>query len=173
MSRTCSKPVWVYSVIRPSFSLPEVEVQSRDFGAYQCASSDGFLVTIIPNRGCGEVIFSYPFSSGKGVIQIRPPDGETPAGPGRVVGTWTPSPYSRTNTLSSILIVSVPSSPPTVPMGSSIAGSLTRRHRFPRRTVRSNVMTPAPHCFGVLEALIPTDEGRIGNGRNTNDKNQY
>jgi hypothetical protein len=40
-------------------------------------------------------------------------------------------------------------------------------------TVRSNVMTPAPESTGVLVALNPTDEGRIGTGRNTREKKEY
>jgi hypothetical protein len=64
-----------------------------------------------------------------------------------------------------ISIVSVPGEADKVPMGNRSTSRFIRGHR--RGTIRSNVMTPAPQSFGVLVASEPTDEGRIGTGRNT------
>jgi hypothetical protein len=146
-----------------SFSVPGYLSIFKDFGADQCASSEGFLVTFIPRRGCGEVIFSYSFSSD--VIQIQRRCLVTPAGP---EASSEPGYQSVTNSLPRegfISIVPVPRELLKVPMGNQSPSRFIRGHR--EETMRSNVMTPAPQSFGVLVASEPTDEGRIGTGRNT------
>jgi hypothetical protein len=144
MSRAYSKPIGVFVIVLPSFSLSEVEVL-RSFGAGQCASSEGFLATFTPVVGrIGEVIFSY--SGSAGFIHI--PSKER----GTYVGLSRPVKVAAFGLFGRAMIAPAISDENVVILQS---------------WMRSNVMTPAPNFRGIMEASIPSDEGRIGTGRNT------
>jgi len=150
MSRPRSKPVGVFVEVSPALSFTEAEVDWTfwDFGAGQCASSDGFWATIIPGMRSGEVIFSYSFSLKSMLLH----DGQNDMR-GR----------SRSGRLSSKEEVSTPRFRQERHR-SNVGATRTHRER-----IRINVMTPAPSPLGVLVATEPTDDGRIGTDRNTED----
>lgn len=141
------------------------------FGAYQGASSEGFLVPFTP--GAGRFTFDYwilteDSAEGshffltrnlhqQGLIHSR----QVKSGSQDVVGFPTNEPGNLS------------------PGGGSLKFLFgcenTHRNDGTRResqgeSIRQDVMNPG--SLGVLEALNPTDEGRLGNGRNTQNERE-
>jgi len=131
---------------------------SRSFDADQCVSSEGFLVTFTPPPGTGGVEFDYLFVTGQlsevfhfDFIVRRREEGsllqgqeEIPASPffGTVPRRENPDSASERNRVKALDEAQV-------------------------ARVRQDLMTPCSLGEGILVALNPTDEDRIGTGRNT------
>jgi hypothetical protein len=167
-------PVGMLSVTHPGVPLAEAvsELSTWSFGADHCASSEGFLVTFTPTPGgflieneAWRIFSAYCFC--EGFIQIRPPSGCSPTDKAKYPSTVT----CRNTSL-----------PREVVRGGGNTGkqgpevSNPRRESYsknPERNIRRELMILAPETVrflqgeGILVALNPTDEGRIGTGRNT------
>jgi len=151
MSRTCAIPIGMSMEVTSSLSLPEVEVyRFWDFGAGQCASSDGFWATIIPGKRSGEVIFTYSLTLKSMLLHDWIDDMR-----GR----------SRSGRMSSKELSSTPR------FRQERHRPIVEATRTLKEEMRFNVMTPAPDSLGVLVATEPTDDGRIGTDRNTERRN--
>jgi len=129
------------------------------FDADQCVSSEGFLVTFTPAsvEGSGEVIFSYPFYSKLNSLKIHFFNGRQSIQGRR-----------RRAILNDLISQRV--LPVSAKNGSTAEVEVNFfGFRAQGELVRSNVMTPAPKDTeaGILVASNPTDEDRIGTGRNT------
>jgi len=147
-------PVRVFFVA--SFGVPVSVPVSWSFGADQCSSSEGFLVTFTPTpvNIAGEVILGYPGRcSAIGFIQVRPKEGGTYGGLSRPL---------RGRSLSWLFGSALIASPDS-----------EGKQGDPRAVaylVRLDVMTPGVRAEeGILVALKPTDEGRTGTVRNTRE----
>ena len=127
----------------PSWVALSFSFLFQDFGADQCASSEGFSVTFIP--GSGVISFDYPFFS------------EYRLNCSHFFNRKTVYPRSK------------PSERNLVRLHQEwqYCRMIDEKQSFDAQEiwVRLNLMMTAPS--GVLVALIPTDEGRIGTGRNT------
>jgi hypothetical protein len=133
----------------PASPLPFFVSSSRSFGASHCASSEGFLATFTP--GAVVVFCDYGLLSEDATqclhrfIPFTIQDG---------------SPVPARN-----------SPPKELPPNPRNPPNYERMNRsshegcFPGEALRHNLMTIDP--LGILVALNPTDEGRIGTGRNT------
>jgi len=153
----------------------------RGFGADQCASSEGFLVTFTPRSlfSLGlEVIFcDYPYSWEEysdhrfilfEIIERNPTVGsmhEIPVPSGWSTGITQ---YLYPGGDAGFIASTDRSGAPIEPR------KLNHRFEFLQRNlVHHNLMMTKPLEFGfpgILVALNPTDEGRIGTGRNTEEK---
>jgi hypothetical protein len=156
-----SRPVRMFRVTFPGVPPPEALLVFWSFGADQCASSEGFLVTFTP--GGVEVIccdYSYlseyvlfgnsHFSNGRQSIQ-----GRRRRAPGEIQAS-----------------VAAFAETPRLPVSAKNGSTAERDERvsiivYLRRWIRHNLMMTIPPSEGILVALNPTDEGRIGTGRNT------
>jgi len=148
-------PVRVFFVA--SFGVPVSVPVSWSFGADQCSSSEGFLVTFTPTSGylAGEVILGYPGRCSLfGFIQVPHEEGETYGGLSRLL--------KRSRSLSWLFgraLIALPDSEWKQGDPGKVA-----------YLVRLDVMTPGVITEeGILVALKPTDEGRTGTVRNTRE----
>lgn len=175
-----SSPIGVFLVTSSTIPLPPLSLFLfcsflfiRSFGAGHCApSSEGFLATFTPalRRGAGVVDFDYrqfsqEFSKGSFHFDFRKRD------PIRRGFTFTPVHrdwvISYTNNFYPGWYASEFAYPGC--RGPSIPIEWIEPVEAPEEVaVRLNLMTTAPSLgAGILVALNPTDEGRIGTGRNT------
>lgn len=149
---------------------------SRSFGPLPGPSSEGFLDTFTPGKGSIVIFCDYSFSSEDcsedGFIHILQVTAEKLQS-GRV--NFQEHAYQSEErevpTSQSFSIVGVPEET-QVPRGSSSTELNLRRIQskepsFGRR-MRHNLMMTAPR--GILVAENPTEDGRIGTGRNTHEK---
>jgi len=137
------------------------------FGADQCASSEGFLVTFTP-RGVEVIFCDYPVLAENCVESFH--FWQT------LKGTFLSSAYSQSGGDAIQDVVNYQVNEPDRHLRSLVAalplGGTTQEkpkmislHFSLARRVRHNLMMTTPQ--GILVALNPTDEGRIGTGRNT------
>jgi hypothetical protein len=166
--------------IREAFVPLSVLIAFRSFGADQCASSEGFLVTFTPetrririfpldflSEYLSEVhCFHHCFFENK----------EQRKNSSRAVQSYTTMPtrvsdFGRETFLAD-LYSERPVSVGIVPMGSSSTESFIENFDVARtqdwylgEVLGIDLMNPG--SLGILVALKPTDEGRIGTGRNT------
>ena len=144
LCRTYTKPIGMFDIVPILLSLSEVEVGlSRSFDAGQCVSSEGFWATFTPRGRSRRVNFLYAFLPG--FIQIQPPSGPAADGKRQRESFLSPKP-PRPGTLA----------------GSFIRGNLGRK-------LRVKLMTLANPTLEVLVATEPTEDDRIGTGRNLHE----
>jgi len=152
-------PIWVFVV-----AFSEVPL-FRSFGADQCASSEGFLVTFTPRTVWRIRIFPLNFLSEyfsyvhnkNTVIEL-------------LAAAGVSKPSSIPATVSSLKEEKVRG------VEEPVSGHDRRQPRWltfccvigivPGGVLRIDLMNPKP-ILGILVASNPTDEGRIGTGRNT------
>jgi hypothetical protein len=132
---------------------------SRSFGADQCASSEGFLVTFTPGWWRIVIFCDYPRLSEDlrksfhfSQIGLRPLL--------ELDGSGVGASQLRTRNLRE----------PEMGYGAN-RGDDNSIINLLEIGVRHNLMMTSPPTLGILVALKPTDEGRIGTGRNTLRKN--
>jgi hypothetical protein len=143
-------PIGMFPV-RPSVVPLPVPVSSRSFGADQCASSEGFLVTFTPERGV--VIFCDYSCFSEYFIQIHSFEWKT------VYPRSRPSLPSSANQRLEKRV-------PVCAKNGSTAKHSYDTSEVQGRRMRHNLMMTTT-SLGILVASEPTDEGRIGTGRNT------
>lgn len=163
--RALSKPVGMFFIVPVTFlshlSIVEPDF-SRSFDAGQCVSSEGFLATFTPGIRCGEVKLCYSFPLG--IIQIRPPSSRSTTEKRKKIEYF----FARnTSYFASSPALREVSSNLLSPL--RLAGSLLMDSN--RGKIRIRLMTSALFSQGILVASKPTDEDRIGTGRNTHEEN--
>jgi len=137
------------------------------FGADQCASSEGFLVTFTP-RGVEVIFCDYSFGSKDFFESFHFLK--------TLKGTPSAFAYSRSGGQAILDVSGLQAGEPDR-LG-AVGGNCKQRQEPPREYqdmisrsfplypwMRHNLMMTTPQ--GILVALNPTDEGRIGTGRNT------
>jgi hypothetical protein len=139
------------------------------FDADQCVSSEGFLVAFTPSTimRAGEVIFSYSLFSECSIFhnrfQTTVPKGARNLDGRRDPGFCDLYRSQSTRKCRNRVCRSIPSV-----VAPAIEGRIRCGDTAPGEEMRSNVMTPGNlTVVGILAALKPTDEDRIGTGRNT------
>jgi hypothetical protein len=136
----------------------------ESFGADQCASSEGFLVTLTPGEGSIVIFCDYSLCS-KEICQPHrfiPFKIRVGKEPGHQLEQPKPSGFG-TLSFEGLSMLRTQLTIPKHFVGMN-------RPRFadsPERGMRHNLMMTAPRPEGILVASNPTDEGRIGTGRNT------
>jgi hypothetical protein len=157
-------PIGVDSVGPAVVPLPILVCFPWSFGADQCASSEGFLVTFTPG-GRDIVIecdYSLPPARWKEFFHFdfseRTPD---PMGNLQYTRECESKPIDQTFWV----LLSHPDSTRVVRPQSSEG----LRPSVQGGEIRHNLMMTVPLLQGILVALKPTDEGRIGTGRNTQE----
>jgi len=160
MSRASSKPVRVEVVVSLGLSLSLEESSSfRSFGADQCASSEGFLVTFTPEGVVRILIFPFDFFSeyfpqSPWLFRFIQPS----------TTQREPCQCRMESFLKKQSYTTKAGSPRREP-------SIGDRNALdpggvPGEVIGIDLMNPNP-TQGIMVALNPSDEGRIGTGRNT------
>jgi len=158
-------PVGMYFVT--SLSVPFF----GSFGADQCASSEGFLVTLTPGfEDSEDSSLSLNFSSGHlcspGMCFITSPSYFDRLRSSLRRGGKAESCSPEKGVQHTAEPLRGKTSEIVGGFGKRLNTSPSRRREDLEGFIDRDVMNPGPRTPGILVALNPTDEGRIGTGRN-------